>query len=42
MTAPMDMLSWAPLRDLARATVFRGDRTSIPFLATEILVAATR
>lgn len=42
MTAPMDMLTWPPLRDLVRGTVFRSDRTSLPFLATEILVAATR
>lgn len=42
MTAPMDMLTWPPLRDLVRSTVFRSDRTSVPFLATEILVAATR
>jgi SAM-dependent methyltransferase len=42
MTAPMDMISWRPLRDLVRGTVFRSDRTTIPFLATEILVAATR
>lgn len=42
MTAPMDMLTWPPLRDLVRGTVFRSDRTSVPFLATEILVAATR
>ena len=42
MTAPMDMIPWEPLRDLARATLFRSDRTFIPFLATEILVVATR
>jgi 2-polyprenyl-3-methyl-5-hydroxy-6-metoxy-1,4-benzoquinol methylase len=42
MTAPMDMIPWEPVRDLARATLFRPDRTSIPFLATEIVVAATR
>lgn len=42
MTAPMDMIPWEPVRDLARATLFRSDRTSIPFLATEIVVAATR
>ncbi len=42
MTAPMDMISWRPLRELVRSTVFRSDRTTIPFLATEILVAATR
>lgn len=42
MTAPMDMISWEPLRRLVRATLFRSDRASTPFQATEILVAATR
>lgn len=42
VTAPMDMLSWAPLQKAARGLVFRADRTSFPFLATEIMVAATR
>jgi SAM-dependent methyltransferase len=42
LTAPMDMISWQALRTLARKTVFRGDRTPFPFLATEIFVAATR
>lgn len=42
VTAPMDMLSWAPLQKAARTLVFRADRTSFPFLATEIMVAATR
>jgi len=42
LTAPMDMLTWGPLRSVARATLFRSDRTSFPFLATEIMVAATR
>ncbi len=42
MTAPLDMVSWGPLRRLARATLFRNDRTAVPFLATEIFVTATR
>jgi len=42
MTAPMDMLPGAALRRLARTTVFRGDSTPLPCLATEILVAADR
>lgn len=42
LTAPMDMLPGAALRRLARRTLFGPDRTSVPFLATEILVAAER
>jgi len=42
MTAPLDMISWEPLRRLARATLFAPDRTAVPILATEILVAAER
>jgi len=42
MTAPMDMISWEPLRRLARSTLFRPDRAPTPFQATEIVVAATR
>lgn len=40
LTAPMDVLTVGWLRRLARATLFRPDRTPWPFLATEILVAA--
>lgn len=40
LTAPMDMLPARWLQALARATLFRPDRTAWPFLATEILVAA--
>lgn len=40
LTAPMDVLPAKWLRTLARATLFRPDRTGWPFLATEILVAA--
>lgn len=42
LTAPMDMISWTPLQKAARALVFRSDRTALPFLATEIMLAATR
>lgn len=42
LTAPMDMIAWAPLRRAVRAVFFRPDRTSLPFLATEIMVAASR
>lgn len=42
LTAPMDMLPGAPLRRLARRTLFKSDHTTIPILATEILAAATR
>ena len=40
LTAPMDVLPAGALRDMARATLFRPDRTPWPFLATEVLVAA--
>ena len=42
LTAPMDVLPGANLRKLARSTLFRPHRTRVPFLATEILVAAER
>lgn len=42
LTAPMDRVGWTPLQRLVRGTMFRNDRTSFPFLATEIMVAATR
>ena len=42
LTAPMDVLSSKWMKTLARATLFRPDRTPWPFLATEILVAARR
>lgn len=42
MTAPMDVISWEPLRRLARGTLFRADRATLPVLATEIVVAAER
>lgn len=42
ITAPMDVVRWAPLRDLLRATLFGGDRTSIPFLSTAVFVTARK
>ncbi len=42
LTAPLDVLSWEPLRRLARGTLFRADRAAFPVLATEIVVAAER
>ncbi len=42
ITAPMDVVPPGALRDGLRATVFRGDRTCLPTLATSILVAARR
>jgi hypothetical protein len=42
MTAPMDVVRLGPLRRLLRATVFRPDRTRLPWLATAVLVIARR
>jgi SAM-dependent methyltransferase len=42
MTAPMDMIPWAPVRHMVRSLLFRPDRAPTPFQATEIVVAATR
>ena len=42
LTAPMDMVGWGPLRRLLRGTFFKADRTSLPVLSTEIMLAATR
>jgi SAM-dependent methyltransferase len=42
VTAPMDVLKWKPLQTLLRSTVFRGDRTAIPTLATSILLVARK
>jgi ubiquinone/menaquinone biosynthesis C-methylase UbiE len=42
MTAPMDMIPWGPVRRMVRSVLFRPDRASFPFQATEIVVAATR
>jgi 2-polyprenyl-3-methyl-5-hydroxy-6-metoxy-1,4-benzoquinol methylase len=38
MTAPMDVVRWGPLQKLLRRTLFHGDRTRMPFLATEVFV----
>jgi len=42
ITAPMDVVKWAPLQTVLRKTIFRGDVTRIPFLSTAVLVTATR
>lgn len=42
VTAPMDVVRWEPLRDALRSTVFGSDRTTIPFKATAIFVAAVK
>jgi 2-polyprenyl-3-methyl-5-hydroxy-6-metoxy-1,4-benzoquinol methylase len=42
VTAPMDRISWAPLRSLARRTLFAPHSTLFPFLATSIMVIATK
>lgn len=42
ITAPMDVIKWRPLRRFLRKTLFRKDTTSIPFLATSILVSAEK
>jgi SAM-dependent methyltransferase len=42
VTAPMDVVSWRPLRNLLRRTIFRRDSTRVPMLATAILVVAHR
>jgi len=40
LTAPMDMVGRAPLRDALRATLFRGDLTPVPLLATAVILRA--
>lgn len=42
VTAPMDVVKWSPLRDVLRATVFRGDATRLPVLSTAVLVVADK
>jgi SAM-dependent methyltransferase len=42
MTAPMDVVKWAPLKNFLRRTVFGPDRAPLPFLATEIFVVADK
>jgi len=42
VTAPLDVLSWRPLRDGLRRTLFGKDMTAVPCMATAVLVMATR
>ncbi len=42
VTAPMDVVRWALLQKALRNTIFRGDETEVPLLATSIMVAARR
>lgn len=42
LTAPMDVVRWRPLQQWLRRTVFRGEATRLPLLATEIVVAARK
>ena len=42
ITAPMDVVRWAPLRDVLRSAVFGSDRTVVPFKATAVFVAARK
>lgn len=42
ITAPMDVVKWAWLRRMLRNSLFRTDSTPVPFLATAILVVATK
>jgi SAM-dependent methyltransferase len=42
VTAPMDVLRWRAAQRFLRSTVFRGDQSSLPFLATSILLVARK
>lgn len=42
LTAPMDVAKPPALRDWLRRTIFKGDRTGVPFLATENVVVARK
>ncbi len=42
MTAPMDVVKSPSLQKMLRASVFRGDRSPVPFLSTEIFVHARK
>jgi SAM-dependent methyltransferase len=42
ITAPMDVVKWPFLQKLLRTSIFRGNRTAVPFLSTAILVIARR
>lgn len=41
ITAPMDVVKNPRVQDLLRRIVFRGDRTTVPFLSTAVLVVAS-
>jgi 2-polyprenyl-3-methyl-5-hydroxy-6-metoxy-1,4-benzoquinol methylase len=42
ITAPMDRISWAPLRSILRSTLFSSHSTSIPFFSTSIMVFVSK
>jgi SAM-dependent methyltransferase len=42
ITAPMDVVKNPQVQSLLRNVIFRGDRTSVPFLSTAVLVVASR
>lgn len=42
ITAPMDVVKNPRVQSFLRSAVFRGDRTSVPFFSTAVLVIATR
>ena len=42
ITAPMDVVKVAPIRNFLRATFFRGDTTPFPFMSTAVLVIARK
>jgi SAM-dependent methyltransferase len=42
ITAPMDVVKHAQVQRFLRSTVFRGDRTAVPFFSTAVLVIAAR
>ncbi len=42
VTAPMDVVRWRPLRKFLRSTLFRNDRTGVPWMSTAVLVVARR
>jgi SAM-dependent methyltransferase len=42
ITAPMDVVKNAQLQDLLRRSIFRGDRTAVPFFSTAVLVVTSR
>ena len=42
ITAPMDVVKSESIQSFLRKTVFRGDRTPVPFLSTAVLVVAKK